>query len=184
MSPFILCSLIPMFFLSSEEDQDVDAHVTIRLVTPTTAEDEDSDSGKYQLTDVASSTGQFFTAAHHDMSTYFRDGRRKIDFVMVYEETLVAGSSAQSRRASVMVPHPVHMLDKKLAKHENWRQRFMSNLRKAGLDMEEEVVEAQNRKLVYFIKLHATWPVLCHYAEELNMRAPLQVSEGLGGGGG
>ncbi|XP_046671611.1 anoctamin-7-like isoform X2 [Homalodisca vitripennis] len=137
--------------------------------------DEDSDSGKYQLTDVASSTGQFFTAAHHDMSTYFRDGRRKIDFVMVYEETLVAGSSAQSRRASVMVPHPVHMLDKKLAKHENWRQRFMSNLRKAGLDMEEEVVEAQNRKLVYFIKLHATWPVLCHYAEELNMRAPLQA---------
>nr|CAD7574416.1 unnamed protein product [Timema californicum] len=39
----------------------------------------------------------------------------------------------------------------------------------------KEVVESSNKKLVYFIKLHATWPVLCHYAEELNMRAPLQA---------
>ncbi|XP_054265902.1 anoctamin-7-like isoform X4 [Macrosteles quadrilineatus] len=137
-------------------------------------EDEDSDSGKYQMTDVGSSTGQYLAAPRHDPSTYFRDARRKIDFVMVYEETMVAGS-AQSRRASVMTPPPAHLLDKKLLKHENWRHRFMSNLRKAGLDMEEDVVESQNRKLVYFIKVHATWPVLCHYAEELNMRAPLQA---------
>lgn len=40
----------------------------------------------------------------------------------------------------------------------------------------QDLVESQNRKLVYFIKVHATWPVLCHYAEELNMRAPLQVN--------
>ncbi|KAL1139842.1 hypothetical protein AAG570_006819 [Ranatra chinensis] len=51
----------------------------------------------------------------------------------------------------------------------------MANLSKAGLDMEQEIVESANKKLVYFIKLHATWPVLCHYAEELNMRAPLQA---------
>lgn len=90
------------------------------------------------MTDVVSSSGQFFTSAtHYDMSTYFRDGRRKIDFVMVYEETMVAGSSAHHRRASVLTPHPHHFMDKKLVKYENWRQRFMSNLRKAGLDMEE-----------------------------------------------
>lgn len=100
-------------------------------------EDEDSDSGKFQLTDVGSSTGQFFTTPQHDLSTYFRDGRRKIDFVLVYEETMVGASNAPIRRTSVMVPHPVHMLDKKTAKQENWRLRFMSNLRKAGLDMEE-----------------------------------------------
>jgi Dimerisation domain of Ca+-activated chloride-channel, anoctamin len=40
----------------------------------------------------------------------------------------------------------------------------------------QEVVEASGRKVLCFIKLHAPWPVLCHYAEELNMRAPLQVS--------
>ena len=39
----------------------------------------------------------------------------------------------------------------------------------------QEVVESDNKKLVHFLKLHATWPVMCHYAEELSMRAPLQV---------
>jgi hypothetical protein len=43
----------------------------------------------------------------------------------------------------------------------------------------QEVIETSNKKLVFFIKLHATWPVLCHHAEELNMRAPLQVGEKL-----
>lgn len=28
---------------------------------------------------------------------------------------------------------------------------------------------------IHFIKLHAPWPLLCKYAEELNLRAPLQV---------
>jgi hypothetical protein len=39
----------------------------------------------------------------------------------------------------------------------------------------QEVIETSNKKLLCFIKLHATWPILCHYAEEMNMRAPLQV---------
>ncbi|RZF32744.1 hypothetical protein LSTR_LSTR005937 [Laodelphax striatellus] len=157
-------------------------------------EDEDSDSGRFQMTasEVTSSAAQLFAGGglagggltaggNRDTSTYFRDGRRKIDFVLVYEETVGAGARAASRRPSSgsgmmppLAPPPV-LSDKKLAKQEAWRQRFMANLRKAGLDMEEEVVESVNKKLVYFIKLHATWPVLCHYAEELNMRAPLQA---------
>ena len=36
-------------------------------------------------------------------------------------------------------------------------------------------MENGHKKQLYFIKLHATWSVLCHYAEELNMRAPLQA---------
>ena len=39
----------------------------------------------------------------------------------------------------------------------------------------QEVIETSNKKMICFIKLHATWPILCHHAEELNMRAPLQV---------
>lgn len=106
----------------------------------TLQEDEDSDSGKYQMTDVASSTNQVFSATHHDMSTYFKDGRRKIDFVMVYEENMEVGNSSHNRRASVLTPLPLHLMDKKLAKHDNWRQRFMSNLRKAGLEIEEVII--------------------------------------------
>jgi len=43
------------------------------------------------------------------------------------------------------------------------------------LSVSQEVIETSNKKMICFIKLHATWPILCHHAEELNMRAPLQV---------
>ncbi|XP_067007730.2 anoctamin-7 isoform X2 [Anabrus simplex] len=114
-------------------------------------------------------------------STCFRDGHRKIDFVLVYEESANARASslASGRSSSVGSTETALAIcssgDKRSNKRELWRQRFMANLRRAGLDMEEEVVESSNRKLVCFIKLHATWSVLCHYAEELNMRAPLQA---------
>lgn len=39
----------------------------------------------------------------------------------------------------------------------------------------QEVIQTVNKKCVHFTKIHAPWSVLCQYAEELNMRAPLQV---------
>jgi len=56
-----------------------------------------------------------------DNSTFFQDGRRKVDFVLVYEEA--------SGRSST--------LETSADKRSNIRQRFMANLRRAGLDMEE-----------------------------------------------
>ncbi|XP_023213768.1 anoctamin-7-like isoform X2 [Centruroides sculpturatus] len=99
-----------------------------------------------------------------DKSTYFRDGKRKIDFVLVYEEVSDENIKNQQIQKSM----------RKSQKHEMWRQKFMSNLRKAGLDMEEEVVDG-DRKIVHFIKLSAPWQVLVYYAEILCMRAPLQA---------
>jgi hypothetical protein len=60
-----------------------------------------------------------------DSSTFFRDGRRKIDFVLVYEEN--------SRRSTLQDTSG----DRKTNKLDMWRQRFMANLRREGLDMEE-----------------------------------------------
>ncbi len=37
-------------------------------------------------------------------------------------------------------------------------------------------------KMVFYIKLHAPWDVCCFYAEDLCMRAPLQVRQGGVGG--
>ncbi|XP_071455005.1 anoctamin-7-like [Hetaerina americana] len=146
-------------------------------------------------------------------TTYFRDGRRKVDFVLVYEESSrnAAGLSAtsttsinalgtgppisegggafsylytggegggvwgswihgNSAESSLPSGEKIRRSEKQIV----WRQRFLTHLMRAGLDMEEEVVESGRAKVLHFIKLHAPWPVLCHYAEELSMRAPLQ----------
>ncbi|PSN45102.1 Anoctamin-7 [Blattella germanica] len=140
-------------------------------------DDEDSDQGLIMRGNSPMHIAQQLPT---DSSTFFRDGRRKIDFVLVYEETSSrSGGSLTSRRSSSIgsAVHETGLVGgekKRSTKLEAWRQRFMANLRHAGLDM-EEVIESNNKKLVCFIKLHATWPVLCHYAEELNMRAPLQA---------
>ncbi|KAH8040030.1 hypothetical protein HPB51_009286 [Rhipicephalus microplus] len=51
---------------------------------------------------------------------FFRDGKRRIDYVLVYEDNEGA----------------------RLGKHDEWRSTFMANLRQAGLDMEEVSAEA------------------------------------------
>ncbi|KAL9970223.1 hypothetical protein ACROYT_G022561 [Oculina patagonica] len=83
---------------------------------------------------------------------YFKDGKRRIDFVLVYEE----GEKA---------PPP---------KHLEQRQKFLENLAKSQLEFEEEVTQDKKVKL-HFIKCHAPWEVLLFYAEELNFRAPLEL---------
>ncbi|XP_076085009.1 anoctamin-7-like isoform X2 [Mytilus galloprovincialis] len=88
---------------------------------------------------------------------FFRDGERRIDFILVYEELLETKSS-----------------NSEVVKVGKWRQKFMKNLRKVGLEMEEENVQSQ-KKITTFIKLHAPWDVCCFYAEDLCMRAPLQA---------
>lgn len=109
-----------------------------------------------------------------DKETYFRDGKRKIDFVLVYEEDVLSSDSSSCVTSPIQRKQPAEGKKDKSLKPELWRQKFMSNLRKAGLDMEEEVVEG-DRKTTHFIKLSAPWPVVVHYAEELSMTAPLQA---------
>ncbi|XP_066908080.1 anoctamin-7 isoform X4 [Halyomorpha halys] len=138
------------FFYQGREDR------VLYTVPQLRTEDDDSDYGTSSANGV------------EERLCYLRDGKRKVDFVLVYETV------GPSRRGSVPASQLSAVPDKKLMKQEQWRRKFMENLSNAGLDMEEEVVQSSNRKLIYFIKIHATWPVLCHYAEELNMRAPLQ----------
>ena len=38
---------------------------------------------------------------------------------------------------------------------------------------QETITQSKNK--ISFIKVHAPWSLLCRYAEELNLRAPLQV---------
>ncbi|XP_059142100.1 anoctamin-7-like isoform X2 [Physella acuta] len=93
-----------------------------------------------------------------DSGLYFNDGLRKIDFILVYEEQVETKKSVSATEERI----------------KKWRQKFFNNLKKAGLHIEEEMVE-NDKKLITFIKLHAPWDVCCAYAESLSIRAPLQV---------
>ncbi|XP_064079852.1 anoctamin-7-like isoform X2 [Macrobrachium nipponense] len=121
-----------------------------------------------------------------DATTFFRDGRRKIDYVLVYDDTsrsskklagAVVGGGQKDDEKSSGVNRSLSASAKKASKHEAWRRKFMDSLNKAGLHMEEETEES-GKGTICFIKLSAPWEVLCHYAEELNMRAPLQELTG------
>ncbi|CAL4063773.1 unnamed protein product, partial [Meganyctiphanes norvegica] len=105
-----------------------------------------------------------------EATTFFRDGRRRIDYVLVYEE-----EHGRKRPEESKLTKSLSASEKRANRHDQWRQKFIGSLMKAGLQMEEEVEESQGKKTIYFIKVTAPWHVLCHYAEELNMRAPLQA---------
>ncbi|XP_069935985.1 anoctamin-7-like isoform X3 [Cherax quadricarinatus] len=110
-----------------------------------------------------------------DTAIFFRDGRRRIDYVLVYEDSGGASRRGCEERDKTL-NRTQSTSEKRALKHESWRERFMNSLVKAGLHMEEETEET-GKKVICFIKVSAPWPVLCHYAEELNMRAPLQVRQ-------
>uniref|UniRef100_UPI00358E4EFF anoctamin-4-like n=1 Tax=Myxine glutinosa TaxID=7769 RepID=UPI00358E4EFF len=81
---------------------------------------------------------------------FFRDDSRRIDFVLVYHSH---------------------------SPHSERRDVFERNLRAEGLMMEKEMSITNND--LTFVKIHATWGMLCKYAEEMNIRMPFRVQESL-----
>ncbi|XP_066936321.1 anoctamin-7-like isoform X2 [Clytia hemisphaerica] len=100
--------------------------------------------------------GDYKNVEDEDMSgirgTYFRDGRRKIDYVLVYTE----------EEGKQVDP-----------KHLSFRERFLGNLKKSKIETEEETSDDKGTK-VTFVKCHCPFPVLKYYAEELSFKAPLE----------
>lgn len=88
---------------------------------------------------------------------------------------------------------------RKERKYRKYRERFINNLRKIGLLIEEEVLlgdtsttnngdNNNNNQLndeenfqpksspnIYFFKISIPWPILAQYAEKFNVRSPLQA---------
>uniref|UniRef100_A0A672LKJ6 Anoctamin n=1 Tax=Sinocyclocheilus grahami TaxID=75366 RepID=A0A672LKJ6_SINGR len=73
------------------------------------------------------------------------------DFVLVWEVKVRPQEDSRSERRKAQLAQ--------------WRDKFIQNLQSAGLV----------KKTVHYLKLHAPWDVLVYYAEELCLRAPLQV---------
>ncbi|XP_074127461.1 anoctamin-4 isoform X5 [Sminthopsis crassicaudata] len=79
---------------------------------------------------------------------YFRDGKCRIDYILVYRKT-----NPQTEK----------------------REVFERNIRAEGLQMEKESSVINND--IIFVKLHAPWEVLGRYAEVMNVRMPFRIDK-------
>ncbi|XP_028666516.1 anoctamin-6 [Erpetoichthys calabaricus] len=92
-------------------------------------------------------------------SVFFNDGKRRIDFVLAYEDE---DMKEYEKR--------YHFQRKKMK-----REHYEASLIKMGLELEaaRSVVE---EKLV-FVKVHTPWDVLCTYAEVMHLQMPIQIND-------
>ncbi|XP_031438334.1 anoctamin-6-like [Clupea harengus] len=92
-------------------------------------------------------------------SLFFNDGKRRIDFVLVYED--------ESKKD----------LDKKntFQRRKRRREHFEASLMNMGMELEatRSVVDEK----ILFVKVHMPWEVLCTYAEVLHIKLPIQAND-------
>ncbi|TKC52275.1 hypothetical protein EI555_000394 [Monodon monoceros] len=124
---------------------------------------------------------------------YFRDGKRKVDYVLVYHHKRASGSRTLARRVQhsdaglaarsarqdqplpgkagpVGAGEPEAPLDYHEDDKRFRREEYEGNLMEAGLELERD----EDTKIhgVGFVKIHAPWNVLCREAEFLKLKMP------------
>uniref|UniRef100_A0A287CSI3 Anoctamin n=1 Tax=Ictidomys tridecemlineatus TaxID=43179 RepID=A0A287CSI3_ICTTR len=125
---------------------------------------------------------------------YFRDGRRKVDYILVYHHKRPAGARGLTRRAPasdtalgtrrVKQDHPLPgqgapvevdaapepPVDYQEDDKRFRRDEYEGHLLEAGLELERD----EDTKIhgVGFVKIHAPWSVLCREAEFLKLKMP------------
>ncbi|XP_046807340.1 anoctamin-4 [Lucilia cuprina] len=89
-------------------------------------------------------------------SLMFRDGRRKIDMVLAWEEEdLGVMTEIESRK-------------------KDYRKNFMENLIKEGLEVELEDKTQSFNECTYFLKIHLPWRLETRLAEVMNIKLPVK----------
>ncbi|XP_037539484.1 anoctamin-5 [Nematolebias whitei] len=86
-------------------------------------------------------------------SVFFRDGVRRIDFVLSYVDDKDDERKLEKRRV------------------------YESNLAKVGLELETEDKSESEDGKTYFVKIHAPWEVLATYANVLKIKVPFKVAD-------
>ncbi|XP_076965063.1 anoctamin-1 isoform X1 [Callospermophilus lateralis] len=123
---------------------------------------------------------------------YFRDGRRKVDYILVYHHKRPVGARGLARRAPasdtalgarrVKQDHPLPgkgapvdaapepPMDYQEDDKRFRRDEYEGHLLEAGLELERD----EDTKIhgVGFVKIHAPWSVLCREAEFLKLKMP------------
>ncbi|KAJ7340370.1 Anoctamin-4 [Desmophyllum pertusum] len=96
----------------------------------------------------------------------FRDGKRFIDYVIVYETPSNEDELKEEEK-------------EKLREKAQKRDKFQQNLLDAGLEIEyeEEVTTKDDKTQTHFWKIHAPWDTLSSTAEEIMMKMPIKESD-------
>lgn len=89
-------------------------------------------------------------------SLMFRDGRRKIDMVLCYEEEDEGVMTEQEARRREM------------------RRVFLENLVREGLELELEDKSQSFDEKTFFVKIHMPWKAETRYAEVMNLKLPIK----------
>lgn len=89
---------------------------------------------------------------------FFRDGKRRIDYILAYEIDTGKDEDWQQKR-------------------EEKRSEFEANLVKAHLELEAEGIELSSNGKTAYIKVHAPWKVLAEGAEEMLMKMPIKEND-------
>ncbi|XP_073997753.1 anoctamin-4-like isoform X3 [Rhodnius prolixus] len=92
-------------------------------------------------------------------SLFFKDCKRRIDLVMVYEEDDIE----------------LGVLTEVETIRMETRQQFLKNLEKEGLELELEKKQNSFDQKTYFLKIHVPWKVLTRYAEVMNLKMPIKT---------
>uniref|UniRef100_A0A8C7L3A2 Anoctamin n=1 Tax=Oncorhynchus kisutch TaxID=8019 RepID=A0A8C7L3A2_ONCKI len=121
---------------------------------------------------------------------FFSDGRRKVDYVLVFyqrKQISVRGSDRLHRLSAP--PHPPHRLsvcvdlaveveleaDPAEGEMVLIREEFEARLLEAGLEMERDT-EVRDQPFCVFTRLHVPWQVLSREAEFLKIKIPTKKS--------
>lgn len=89
-------------------------------------------------------------------SLFFRDGRRKIDMILCFEEQFDG------------------VMTEVDAKQREQRKVFQENLVTEGLDIETEDKSQSFDEKTFFVKIHLPWRTESRYAEVLNLKLPIK----------
>lgn len=89
-------------------------------------------------------------------SLYFRDGKRKIDMILVYEE------------------EELGVMTEAEAKRRDNRKVFQENLVKEGLELELEHKDLSFDGKTWFLKIHLPWKTKTRYAAVMGLKLPIK----------
>ena len=111
----------------------------------------------------------------HPKEQFFFDGKRKIDYVIVLKEehNIDYDQSGLDDTENTRLLMDNYEEREKYQQLQRWRENFLDNIQKQGLEIEEHYDELIGYPFK-FIKIHGPFQTLQRYAEDLEMEVPIQ----------